>query len=220
MDKIETMFEIHKCGLVPAVRVETESQALMALDALLRGGIHVAEVTMSMNGAAQILQTAVSRFGQTMILGAGTVLDPETARHCILAGATFIVTPTVNPAVIKLCRRYGVPVLSGALTPTEVVTAWEAGADCVKVFPVSAVGGPAYIRALKGPLPQVNLMPMGGVSLDSVVEFVKAGVYALGVGSDLVRVSALRRNDHLAITEAASAYRKCLDAARNPALSK
>jgi 2-dehydro-3-deoxyphosphogluconate aldolase / (4S)-4-hydroxy-2-oxoglutarate aldolase len=214
MNKSEVLEKIRTCGLVPAVRVDTEAQALRALEALGNGGLSVAEVAMSMAGAARILEAALGRFGQDMVIGAGTVLDPETARHCILAGARFIVSPALNLRTIKLCRRYGIAVLPGALTPTEILAAWTAGADCVKVFPASSVGGPAYIHGVKAPLPQVELMPMGGVSLESAADYIKAGSLALGVGNDLVRLSDLGEHGGAAISKRAEDYRLRVEEAR------
>jgi 2-dehydro-3-deoxyphosphogluconate aldolase / (4S)-4-hydroxy-2-oxoglutarate aldolase len=207
---------IRICGIVPAVRVQTEEQALRALEALGNGGIEVAEIAMSMAGAAQILDSAIARFGSSMVIGAGTVLDAETARHCILAGARFIVTPALNLETIEICVRYSVAVLPGALTPSEILNAWTAGADCIKVFPAGNVGGPSYIRAVKAPLPQVELMPMGGVSLESVQEYFKAGSCALGVGSELVSVTDLGRHGGADTARRAREFRRIADESRDP----
>jgi 2-dehydro-3-deoxyphosphogluconate aldolase/(4S)-4-hydroxy-2-oxoglutarate aldolase len=211
---IRALAEIHACGLVPAVRVQTETQALRALEALGNGGVTVAEVAMSMVGSARILDAAVARFGQSMVIGAGTVLDTETARYCILAGARFIVSPAVNQRTIKLCRRYSIPVFPGALTPTEILAAWSAGADGVKVFPASSMGGPSYIRGVKAPLPHIELMPMGGVSLETAEDYIRAGSFALGVGNDLIAVADLGEHGGAAITARARQYRQRVTQAR------
>jgi 2-dehydro-3-deoxyphosphogluconate aldolase/(4S)-4-hydroxy-2-oxoglutarate aldolase len=163
----------------------------------------VLEITLTVPGAVPLIADLCRRFGQDAVVGAGTVLDPETARACILAGAQFIVSPATNVATIACCRRYGVPIMPGALTPTEVVAAWEAGADMVKVFPCSALGGASYIKALKAPLPQIDLIPTGGVNLQTAAEFIKAGSTALGVGADLVDLKALREGQDALLTERA-----------------
>lgn len=214
MDKVQVLGGIQTCGIMPAVRVRNEDQALRALAALYEGGIHVAEIAMSMTRAARILDAVIDRFGDLMVIGAGTVLDAQTARYCILAGAKFLVSPAVNLRMIELCRRYDIAVFPGALTPTEILSAWTAGADCVKVFPAGSMGGSSYIRAVKAPLPQVNLMPMGGVSLESAAEFIKAGSFALGVGNDLVSFSSAGESESRQIASRAAAYRSCIDKAR------
>jgi 2-dehydro-3-deoxyphosphogluconate aldolase/(4S)-4-hydroxy-2-oxoglutarate aldolase len=152
-----TFTAIPHLGIVPIVQVFTAEQAIDAIDAIHRGGIRVAEITMTVPGAVRVLESLTSRFGDSMILRAGTVLDPETARTCFLAGAQFLVTPSLKPATIEVAKRYSRPIFAGALTPTEVLTAWEAGADAVKILPVSNLGGPKYIEALKGPFPQIEM---------------------------------------------------------------
>src|SRR5208337_4882198 len=154
------------------------------------------------------------RAGDSILIGAGTVLDPETARACMLAGAAFIVSPSLNLKTIEICHRYSVPVIPGALTPTEVVTAWEAGADVVKVFPCSALGGAKYLKALKAPFPQIELVPTGGVSLSTAAEFLAAGAFALGVGADLVNPQAIAAGTPEIITENARQYVEIVRAAR------
>jgi 2-dehydro-3-deoxyphosphogluconate aldolase/(4S)-4-hydroxy-2-oxoglutarate aldolase len=214
MRKLEVLERISTCGIVPAVRVESERRALQAVEALGRGGILVAEVAMSMSKASRILDQVLARFGDDMLIGAGTVLDAETARHCILAGAQFIVSPALNLSTIELCRRYGIPIFAGALTPTEILGAWTAGADCVKVFPVNAVGGASYIKAIRAPLPQVPLLPMGGVSLESVEDYFRAGCFALGVGNDLVTVLTSQDDGGAAISKRAGEYRARVEGSR------
>ena len=155
-DKMQIFSSIVEIGLVPIVRVSSAESAFQAIEAIHRGGVRAAEITMTVPGAVRALEKLADRFGDTMILGAGTVLDPETARACMLAGAQFFVTPALNLATIEMAKRYSKAIFPGALTPTEVLTAWEAGADAIKIFPCSAVGGPKYIKALKAPFPQIR----------------------------------------------------------------
>lgn len=173
-------------GIVPVVRTSSAESAVRAIEAIYRGGIRAAEITMTVPGAIQALEKVVHEFGDKITLGAGTVLDPETARICILAGAEFLVTPALNVKTIEMAKRYSKVIAPGALTPTEVLTAWEAGADMVKIFPCGALGGPKYIRALKAPFPQIEMCPTGGVSLENTAEFLKAGACAVGVGAELI----------------------------------
>jgi 2-dehydro-3-deoxyphosphogluconate aldolase/(4S)-4-hydroxy-2-oxoglutarate aldolase len=194
---------IRELGLMPVVRAQSAEEAIQAIDAIRAGGIDVLEVTMTVPEAVPLIAQVARRFGKDAVVGAGTVLDAETARACVLAGAQFVVTPTLRVETITCCKRYGVPVFPGALTPTEVLTAWEAGADMVKVFPCSALGGASYIKALKAPLPQVDLVPTGGVSLETAADFIKAGAAALGVGADLVDLKALREGNAALVTERA-----------------
>ncbi len=190
MARTETLRRIREIGLVPVVRAASGDDALRVIDSLGEGGIDVIELTMTVPGAVSLIEVLVTRFGKRMVVGAGTVLDPETARACILAGAEFIVSPALDEQTIACCRNtYGVPVLPGALTPTEIVRAWRAGADMVKVFPCSAMGGASYVKSLLAPLPQIELVPTGGVSLDTVGDFIRAGASAVGAGADLVQAS-------------------------------
>jgi len=215
MNKAQILQQIHRVGLVPVLRAPSAEAAIAAASAIEAGGVPVLEVTMTVPGAIEVI-TAVVRSSQgRMLVGAGTVLDAETARACILAGAQFVVSPSLNVKTIELCQRYSVPVIPGALTPTEVVTAWQAGADVVKVFPCSAVGGAKYLAALKGPLPQIDLIPTGGVSLSTAAEFLAAGAFALGVGSDLVDISALKNGRPEVITENARKYVGIVERARS-----
>src|SRR5215813_5406480 len=167
--------QILETGLIPVIRADSSDIAMRAVDAIRQGGISVLEITMTVPGAIRIIEDVTRRFGDDAIVGAGTVLDSETARACILAGAHFIVSPSLDLDTIACCRRYSVAVIPGALTPTEVVSAWSAGADYVKVFPAGALGGASYIKALKAPLPQIELVPTGGVSLKTAADFIKAG---------------------------------------------
>jgi 2-dehydro-3-deoxyphosphogluconate aldolase/(4S)-4-hydroxy-2-oxoglutarate aldolase len=205
---------ISDTGLIPVIRAESSDIAMRAIDAIREGGISVLEITMTVPGAIRIIEEVARRFGADAIVGAGTVLDSETARACMLAGAQFIVSPALDLEMISCCRRYSIPVMPGAMTPTEVVTAWKAGADFVKVFPANAVGGPSYIKALKAPLPQIQLVPTGGVSLKTAADFIKAGAAALGVGTDLVDTSAIRAGDAKLITGRARQFIEIVNSAR------
>lgn len=196
----ETLTSLLEEKIVAIVRLDSGEQLVHAAEALIAGGISVIEFTFSTPGALDMVKEASAHFGDEVLLGAGTVLDPETARAAILAGAQFIVTPSVNLATIALCKRYGKPIVAGAMTPTEIMTVWEAGADLVKVFPASAIGGPDYIKAVLAPLPQLRLVPTGGVSADNAAQFLKAGAVAVAVGGNLVDKKAVARGDWAAIT--------------------
>ena len=181
-------------GIVAILRAKSGELLVEVAEALLAGGVDVLEVTFTVPGAVRVLERVADRLGDRVLLGAGTVLDTETARAAMLAGARFIVSPGVNLDVIRLCRRYDKPVMPGAMTPTEVITAWEAGADIVKIFPAD-VGGPSYLKAISQPLPQVRLMPTGGVTLQTAAGFLQAGACALGVGGSLVESQAIADGD-------------------------
>ncbi|HEY3413520.1 MAG TPA: bifunctional 2-keto-4-hydroxyglutarate aldolase/2-keto-3-deoxy-6-phosphogluconate aldolase [Armatimonadota bacterium] len=206
MNKSETLSTLREVGIIPVVRATSPEEAMAVADAIRAGGIPILEITMTVPNAVDVIRAVCVRYGDEVVVGAGTVLDPETARACILAGARFVVAPSLNSATIEMCRRYSVVVVPGALTPTEVVTAWQAGADAVKVFPCSAVGGASYLKALKGPLPQIDLIPTGGVSLTTAADFIRAGAFALGVGGDLVDLAAIRAGNAGKITDAARDY--------------
>jgi 2-dehydro-3-deoxyphosphogluconate aldolase/(4S)-4-hydroxy-2-oxoglutarate aldolase len=214
MNKKEILRHIHKVGLVPVLRAPSADLAIAAALAIEAGGVPILEVTMTVPCALEVVAALVKSSQGRVLVGAGTVLDAETARSCILAGAQFIVSPALNFKTIELCHRYSVPVFPGALTPTEIVTAWEAGADVVKVFPCSAVGGAKYLSALRGPLPQIDLIPTGGVSLATAADFLAAGAFALGVGSDLVDISAVKNGKPELITENARKYLAIVERAR------
>jgi len=194
MDKEKQLTRIRDTGIVAIIRSPSPDQLVDVAEALLAGGVEVVEITFTVPRAPQVLQQIADRLGDRVLLGAGTVLDSETARIALLAGAQFIVSPTVNPDVIRLCRRYDKLVIPGAFTPTEVLTAWETGADLVKVFPSDFVG-PGYLKILKGPLPQVRLLPTGGVTLASAPAFLEAGAFAVGISSALVEPAALVSGD-------------------------
>jgi len=201
-------------AIVPVVRASSAEAELQAVEAIANGGIRAAEITMTVPGAVQVLEKLAGRFGGTMLLGAGTVLDPETARACLLAGAQFIVSPSLRPATIEMAKRYSKPVFPGALTPTEVLAAWEAGADAVKIFPCGNVGGARYIKALKGPFPQIEMIPTGGVNLDTIGEFLKAGACAVGVGGELLDASLIQQGRFDAIAERARQFLAAIAKAR------
>lgn len=191
--------------LVAILRTATAEPLLPAIEAIAAGGIDVIEITMTVPGALGALEKARDKFGDSILLGAGSVLDGETARACMLAGAEFIVSPVLRRDVIDMCKRYGAVVMPGAMTPTEVLDAWEAGADVVKVFPANMAGGPGYLKALHGPLPQIRLMPTGGVNKDTLRDFLSAGASAVGLGSCLLSASILADSDWNALqTEAAA----------------
>lgn len=200
----EIMAAIIQAGVVPVVRTATADQALKAIEAIYRGGVRAAEVTMTVPGAIKVLEKVADEFGDRIVLGAGTVLDPETARACMLAGAEFFVTPNLRLSTIEMCKRYSKVICPGALTPTEVVTAWEHGADVVKIFPADAMGGAKYIKALKGPLPQVEMIPTGGVSVETAGAFLKAGACAVAVGGELVNTKLLAEGNYAAIEQRAA----------------
>ncbi len=212
MNKKQIVEQIENLGLVPVVRASSADEAMQAIDAIKAGGVNVLEITMTVPGAIKVIERVADKYGSDVLVGAGTVLDPETARACLLAGAQFIVSPALNLDTIALCQRYSAPVMPGVLTPTEVITAWSAGADFVKVFPAGAVGGASYIKNLKGPFPQIKIVPTGGVSLATAADFIKAGASALGVGTDLVDVKAIREGNADIVTERAKQF---VDIVRN-----
>jgi len=193
---------IRNTGVVAIMRTRSSEQLLRAADAIREGGVCAIEVTMTTPGALSVIEQAASRYDQDVLFGAGTVLDAESARAAILAGAQFIVAPTLNQGLITLCRRYSIPVMPGAYTPTEALTAWECGADMVKIFP-AGVGGPGFIKALKAPLPQIDLVPVGGVTLDNTAEFIRVGAAAVGVGSALINQKLLESKDFATLTDRA-----------------
>jgi 2-dehydro-3-deoxyphosphogluconate aldolase/(4S)-4-hydroxy-2-oxoglutarate aldolase len=214
MNKSNILRRIRDTGLIPVVRAESADQARRAVEAIIAGGLSVLEVTMTVPGAIEVIEQLTKAFGAEALIGAGTVLDAETADKCIQAGAQFIVSPALNEETITLCRAQDVAIFPGALTPTEVVRAWNAGADAVKVFPAGAVGGASYLKALKAPLPQIELIPTGGVSLKTAADFIKAGAMALGVGADLVDMKALRDANEQLITERARQFIEIVREAR------
>jgi 2-dehydro-3-deoxyphosphogluconate aldolase/(4S)-4-hydroxy-2-oxoglutarate aldolase len=204
---ISVIQRIADSGVVAIMRAKSSDQLLEAAEAVREGGVTAIEVTMTTPGALQVIEQAVARYGDHVLFGAGTVLDPESARAAILAGAQFVVAPALNVQTVELCRRYNIPVMPGAFTPTEILTAWQAGADFIKVFPAS-IGGPALIKALKAPLPQVRMVPVGGVDLNTTADFIRAGADLVGVGGELVNQKLLDARDFAGITERARRFRE------------
>lgn len=205
MTKLEVLAEIQRIGLVPVLRAESEEQAMALAGAIADGGVTCLEVTMTVPGAVRVI-ARLAKERPEILLGAGTVLDAATAQACITAGAQFVVSPAFDRATVELCNKADIAVLPGALTPTEILAAWDAGADVVKVFPASAMGGAKYLKSVKAPLPQIELIPTGGVSLATAREFLEAGAFALGVGADLVDTKAIAAGDGAKITEHARQY--------------
>jgi 2-dehydro-3-deoxyphosphogluconate aldolase/(4S)-4-hydroxy-2-oxoglutarate aldolase len=201
-------------GIIPVIRAPSSALAVRAVEAVCAGGIHVVELTMTVPGAVQLIQALRVRFGDDVVVGAGTVLDAGTAQACIQAGAQFVVCPILDLGVVDFCRARRVPVMPGALTPTEIVQAVRAGADLVKVFPCGALGGASYIRSLRAPLPDARLVPTGGVSLQTVGDFIRAGASAVGVGADLVDIGQILEGRSDAVTENARRYVDAVKQAR------
>lgn len=190
-EREELVKRIERGTLVPVVRAPTADLAVKAVEAILEGGISTFEITLTVPGAVQVIENLVKRFGSRALIGAGTVLSADQAAACIDVGAQFIVSPGFDAATVELVLKRGLPCMPGALTPTEVITAWKAGVDMVKIFPCSAMGGAKYLKALKGPLPQVKMLPTGGVNATTAHEYLAAGAAALGIGSELVDATAL-----------------------------
>jgi 2-dehydro-3-deoxyphosphogluconate aldolase / (4S)-4-hydroxy-2-oxoglutarate aldolase len=206
MNRDAILRSILDTGVVPVVRTSSAESAIRAIEAVYQGGIRAAEITMTVPGAIKALEKLADAFGDKLVLGAGTVLDPETARICMLAGAQFFVTPALNLKTIEMAKRYSKIIMPGALTPTEVVAAWEAGADFVKVFPCGAVGGAKYIKALKAPLPHIEMVPTGGVSLENTCDFLKAGAAAVAVGAELIDAKTIAEGRYEVFEERARQF--------------
>lgn len=223
MTRDQVRARVMEVGIVPVIRADSAKKAIAAAEAIVEGGISVLEVTMTVPGAIEAIRHAVKNHGHRVVIGAGTVLDARTAGHCFDAGAEFLVTPGLDIETVKAANAAGKLIMAGALTPTEIMTAWSAGADFVKVFPASAVGGANYIKAIRGPLPQVPLIPTGGVNLDTAADFLRAGASALGIGGELVSSSALSSGDMARITELAKQYlaivKQVREAEMKPALA-
>lgn len=213
MGKEENLRRMHDTGVVAVVRASSSEALTEAARALERGGVDCIEITMTTPRALRAIEEVSEALGGSVLVGAGTVLDAETARAAILAGAEFVVGPVLEPEVIRLCRRYSKAVVPGAYTPTEILRAWEAGADVVKVFP-AGIGGPSYFRDIKGPLPQVKLSPTGGVDLSTAGGFIRAGAEFVGVGSALVRKDLLAARDFEGLERLAGEFRKAVAEAR------
>lgn len=213
MKKHERLNVIRETGVIAIMRAQSSEQLITAADAIKEGGVRVIEVTMTTPGALRVIEEAKQKYGEAVIFGAGSVLDPETARAAILAGADFIVAPTLNLAMITLCNRYNIPVMPGCYTPTEALTAWEAGADMIKLFP-AGFGGPALIKAILAPLPQLEIVPVGGVNLETAANFIRAGAVSLGVGSSLVNKSLLDSGEMGELTRRAEGFIKAVQQGR------
>jgi 2-dehydro-3-deoxyphosphogluconate aldolase / (4S)-4-hydroxy-2-oxoglutarate aldolase len=201
-------------GLVPVIRADSAAIALRIVEALVEGGIRTLEITMTVPDAMKAIGSVAERFGASVLLGAGTVTSRDLAEGAIDAGAEFLVTPCVVPEVIVVAKQHDVAVLPGAMTPTEVFTAWSLGGDIIKIFPASNVGGASYLKALKGPFPQIPLCPTGGVTLQTIGDFVRAGASAVGVGGELISKTAIDKGDFAQITALAKQYVAALKAAR------
>jgi 2-dehydro-3-deoxyphosphogluconate aldolase / (4S)-4-hydroxy-2-oxoglutarate aldolase len=206
MTKEQTRRKILEVGIVPVVRTATAQQAIQAAEAVCAGGIPIVEVTMTVPGAIEVIAQLVKSMGQEVLIGAGTVLDADTAQRCVDVGAEFVLSPGFDLATVQRVKQLGKLMMAGALTPTEVITAWSAGSDLVKIFPCGNVGGAKYLKALKAPLPQVPMVPTGGVNLETAADFIRAGADALGIGGELVSATALKSGNPSAITEAARRY--------------
>jgi 2-dehydro-3-deoxyphosphogluconate aldolase / (4S)-4-hydroxy-2-oxoglutarate aldolase len=214
MDKQKVRERIIEIGIVPVVRASSSREARIAADAVCEGGIPIVEITMTVPGAVEVIRELAKSSSGDVLVGAGTVINAEAARRCLDAGAQFLVSPGLNTQVIGLAAAEEKLMMAGALTPTEVITAWEAGSDFVKVFPCGQVGGAKYIKALRGPLPQVPLVPTGGVNLNTAAEFIEAGAAALGVGGELVQAEALKSNKPEVIVENARKFLAIVKEAR------
>jgi len=206
MTKDQVRRRILEVGIIPVVRASSGSQAIQAAEAVCAGGIPVVELTMTVPGALEVIAKLAKGMGKEVLVGSGTVLDADSARRCLDAGAQFLVSPGFDLATVQLANSAGVLIMAGALTPTEVIAAWKAGSDLVKVFPCGNVGGAKYIKALKAPLPQVPMVPTGGVNLETAADFLRAGSAALGIGGGLISASALRLGNVKTITDAARQY--------------
>jgi 2-dehydro-3-deoxyphosphogluconate aldolase / (4S)-4-hydroxy-2-oxoglutarate aldolase len=215
----QVLCEMEKTGVVAVIRASDPTQLMDVVKALKAGGVTCIEVTMTTPNALDVIAKATKEFAGQCIIGVGTVLDPETARAAILAGAEFVVSPILNPEIITLCRRYSKAVIPGAFTPTEILTAWQAGADVVKVFPATKLG-PEFLKDVKGPLPQVKLTPTGGVDLKNAADWIKAGATCIGVGSSLVSKKDLADKNWANIEKTAAAFTQAVRDARNPVPAK
>jgi 2-dehydro-3-deoxyphosphogluconate aldolase / (4S)-4-hydroxy-2-oxoglutarate aldolase len=214
MEKQDVRDRIIEIGIVPVVRASSSREACMAAEAVCEGGIPIVEITMTVPGAVEVVRELVRNCASGVLIGAGTVLNVEAARRCLDVGAQFLVSPGLNLQVVELAVRERKLMMAGALTPTEVMAAWEAGADFVKIFPCGQVGGAKYIKALKGPFPQIPLVPTGGVNLNTAAEFIEAGAAALGVGGELVQADALKSNKPEVIVENARKFLAIVKQAR------
>ena len=206
MDKEKVRERILEIGIVPVVRAASAREACLAADAVCEGGIPIVEITMTVPGALDVIRELVEKCGSDVLIGAGTVLNAQAAQNCLDAGAEFLVSPGFNQATADLAVRERKLFIAGALTPTEIMAAWEAGADFIKIFPCGQVGGAKYIKSLKGPFPQIPFIPTGGVNLSTAAEFLEAGAVALGVGGELVQADALKDDKRDVIVENARQF--------------
>ena len=214
MNKQQVRSRIEQIGIIPVIRVSSEREAHIAAEAVCKGGIPLIEITMTCPGAINVIRDLTKTGDSEILIGAGTVLNAEDARHCLDAGAQFIVSPGFNRATVEFAARESKLIMAGALTPTEIIEAWSAGSDLVKVFPCGQVGGAKYIKALKGPLPQIPLVPTGGVNLSTAAEFIEAGAAALGIGGELIQPEALKSNKPELIVEIARKFLEIVSTAR------
>jgi 2-dehydro-3-deoxyphosphogluconate aldolase/(4S)-4-hydroxy-2-oxoglutarate aldolase len=206
MDKQKVRERILEVGIIPVVRASSATEACIAAEAVRAGGIPIVEITMTVPGAIELIRELVRNCGHEVLIGAGTVTNAEAARRCIEAGAEFLVSPGLNRPMVDFALREGKLIMAGALTPTEVMAAWDAGADFIKIFPCGQVGGAKYIKSLKGPFPQIPFVPTGGVNLTTAAEFLEAGAVALGVGGELIQADALKANKPEVIAENARKF--------------
>ncbi len=214
MNKQQVRDRIVEIGVVPVVRASSAAEALLAAEAVCAGGIPIVEITMTVPRAVEVIRELRKSALPEVLIGAGTVLDAETARRCVDAGAEFLVSPGLNLPTVEFAAREGKVMLAGALTPTEVITAWNVGSDFVKIFPCGQVGGVKYIKALKGPFPQIPLVPTGGVNLNTAAELIEAGATALGIGGELVPADALKSGKIEVIVESARKFLAIVQQAR------
>lgn len=214
MEKREILNQMISEGFIPLIRSASASEAVDVADAIRNGGASFLEITMTVPRAIDVVKELTLKYKDDFIIGAGTVLDPETGRAAVLAGAQFLVSPTLNFDLISLAHRYSIVVIPGAMTPTEILAAWNAGADLVKVFPIAQLGGPSYIKAVRAPLPQILLMPSGGVNLDNAGAFMKAGAAVVAVGGELVNQQAVREKAFHTITAHTRAFVEAIRKAR------
>lgn len=205
--------EIERAGVVAVIRTKNEAAVRAIVDAIIAGGVRILEITMTVPGAATLIKELSDDLGNTCILGAGTVIDKDSAKRVIEAGASFVVSPTYDPQVVSLCHNHKIAVIPGCFSPTEILSAWKAGADIVKVFPAGNVG-PQYLRDLKGPLPQIKLMPTGGVTIENSSTWIRAGAVAIGIGTALLDPKAIADGDYFRLTTNARQLRESIDTAR------
>jgi len=215
MNRVSVFKQLCRIGIIPVIRGDNKQEAIFAVEALAQGGIPVAEITMTVPGAIDVIRSLVDQNAEHLVIGAGTVTDTQTCAAAIDAGCRFVVTPILVPEVIGLCCDKDVCIIGGALTPTEIHATFVAGADAVKVFPAKALGGPSYFRMLREPFPDIPLVPTGGVNLDTMAEYFKAGALLVGAGGDLVSRDALRNHDMAKITKRANEYATAITKVRD-----